>query len=277
MLMDGEFDHLLKGVNAKRMAAKRASGEYRQPINPPLKNPAALSKNCPHCGAFATRCAGDEPRRHAMICKVTGKVLKKWPAKPRGGFVIVARSKAGPARTLYYTKKHRRFSDDPKDRPTVYPNTAIAHATGLKLLKHYSILDRHTVTVEPVAGRGAKKNPRGKTRGPGSGVTFDEWMTRVDGVVLYLAGVSVHDLPDIPFRDMYDNGSSPSAAAKKAIKRARYDNPRKRELSVFDRHRKKIALDTLKMSDVGARIMGGMTKAEAIEFLQTIGYRFPKR
>lgn len=33
----------------------------------------------------------------------------------------------------------------------------------------------------------------------------------------------------------------------------------------FDKHKLKIAKDTLKMSDVGARIMGGMTKEEARE------------
>lgn len=37
----------------------------------------------------------------------------------------------------------------------------------------------------------------------------------------------------------------------------------KRQLTVFEHHQLKIARDTLKMSDVGARIMGGMTKDEA--------------
>ena len=35
------------------------------------------------------------------------------------------------------------------------------------------------------------------------------------------------------------------------------------QLSVPEKHQLKIARDTLKMSDVGARIMGGMTKEEA--------------
>jgi hypothetical protein len=42
--------------------------------------------------------------------------------------------------------------------------------------------------------------------------------------------------------------------------------------NVFDKHRTVIALRTLKMSDAGATIMGGMSKAEAREFLQSIGY-----
>ncbi len=36
-----------------------------------------------------------------------------------------------------------------------------------------------------------------------------------------------------------------------------------RELSVFDQHQLKIARQTLKYSDAGAMIMGGMTKDEA--------------
>lgn len=46
----------------------------------------------------------------------------------------------------------------------------------------------------------------------------------------------------------------------------------KKELSVFDKHQLKIAKDTLKLSDVGARIMGGMTKEEAREFLSRMGW-----
>lgn len=37
----------------------------------------------------------------------------------------------------------------------------------------------------------------------------------------------------------------------------------KRELNVFDKHQFRIARDTLKMSDAGAMIMGGMDKPTA--------------
>ena len=37
----------------------------------------------------------------------------------------------------------------------------------------------------------------------------------------------------------------------------------KRKLSVFDKHQLQIAKRTLELSDVGALIMGGMTKEEA--------------
>jgi hypothetical protein len=53
-------------------------------------------------------------------------------------------------------------------------------------------------------------------------------------------------------------------------------NPKGRELSVFDRHQLKIARDTLKMSDAGARIMGGPTKAEAREIIIRLTGRAPK-
>jgi len=43
-------------------------------------------------------------------------------------------------------------------------------------------------------------------------------------------------------------------------------------LTVPEKHQKRIAIDTLKMSDAGAGIMGGMTKDEARKFLARIGY-----
>ena len=43
-------------------------------------------------------------------------------------------------------------------------------------------------------------------------------------------------------------------------------------MDTFDKHQKKIAINTLKMSDAGACIMGGMTKQEARSFLISIGY-----
>ncbi len=36
-----------------------------------------------------------------------------------------------------------------------------------------------------------------------------------------------------------------------------------KNLSVLEKHQLRIARDTLKMSDIGARIMGGMSKEEA--------------
>ena len=45
-----------------------------------------------------------------------------------------------------------------------------------------------------------------------------------------------------------------------------------RPLSISEKHQKNIAIKTLKMNDTFARIMGGMNKDEAREFLKSIGY-----
>ncbi len=47
----------------------------------------------------------------------------------------------------------------------------------------------------------------------------------------------------------------------------RIGNP-KWNLTVPEKHQLKIARQTLRMSDIGARIMGGMTKPEAREFIR---------
>jgi predicted translin family RNA/ssDNA-binding protein len=48
------------------------------------------------------------------------------------------------------------------------------------------------------------------------------------------------------------------------------------ELSVPQKHQLKIAKDTLKMSDAGAKAIGGMTKDEARAFLKSIGWNDKK-
>ena len=42
------------------------------------------------------------------------------------------------------------------------------------------------------------------------------------------------------------------------------------KLDIFERRQLKIARDTLKMSDVGAMVMGGVTKAEAKEIIKRL-------
>lgn len=37
-------------------------------------------------------------------------------------------------------------------------------------------------------------------------VSFTEWMATVDSQVIAQLGVSVHDLPDYHWRDLYDDG-----------------------------------------------------------------------
>ena len=50
----------------------------------------------------------------------------------------------------------------------------------------------------------------------------------------------------------------------------------KRKLSVPEKHQLRIAKQTLKYSDVGARIMGGMTKEEARQVIKRLTGREPK-
>jgi len=50
----------------------------------------------------------------------------------------------------------------------------------------------------------------------------------------------------------------------------------RRYLTVPEQHQLKIARRTLQLSDVGARIMGGMTKAEARRVIKKLTGRTPK-
>ena len=47
-------------------------------------------------------------------------------------------------------------------------------------------------------------------------------------------------------------------------------------LSVPDKHQLRIARSTLKLSDAGALIMGGMTKKEALNVIERLTGRRPK-
>ncbi|MCC6607945.1 MAG: hypothetical protein IT327_32365 [Anaerolineae bacterium] len=49
-------------------------------------------------------------------------------------------------------------------------------------------------------------------------MTFAQWMQAVDQVVGEIAfGLSVHDLPDIDFRGLYDAGETAETAAEEAL------------------------------------------------------------
>lgn len=51
--------------------------------------------------------------------------------------------------------------------------------------------------------------------------TFEQWMKLVDQAVAAKIGISVHDLPDCPFRDWYDTHKTPKNAASAAIRNAK--------------------------------------------------------
>jgi hypothetical protein len=46
---------------------------------------------------------------------------------------------------------------------------------------------------------------------------FDVWMKKVDKAVIARSGVSIHDLADQPFADWFEDGISPSQAAKLSL------------------------------------------------------------
>ena len=54
--------------------------------------------------------------------------------------------------------------------------------------------------------------------------TFNAWMKNVDNVVHALALVSVYDLPDMNFRDAYDDNATPWQMGKEALRYAGFDN-----------------------------------------------------
>lgn len=50
---------------------------------------------------------------------------------------------------------------------------------------------------------------------------FKYWIDKVDTEVEKRVCMSVHDLPDCPYRDWYEDGVTPVQAARKAIKNAK--------------------------------------------------------
>ena len=71
---------------------------------------------------------------------------------------------------------------------------------------------------------------------------FEEWMKQVDNAVSLRSGMSVHDLPDCPFRDWYNAGNSAGAAAQRCIKNA----------GQGDR-----AKDSIKITPIGSKYWAG--------------------
>lgn len=53
---------------------------------------------------------------------------------------------------------------------------------------------------------------------PKQRLEFEQWMRVVDALVQKKVGLSAHDLDDQPFRDWYDEGETPLAAAREAVR-----------------------------------------------------------
>ncbi len=48
-------------------------------------------------------------------------------------------------------------------------------------------------------------------------MSFEAWMAKINRIVMNEAGVSIHDLPDMCFRDMFDDGCTPKEVAAEAL------------------------------------------------------------
>lgn len=61
-----------------------------------------------------------------------------------------------------------------------------------------------------------------QNNGPdGVDLAFDRWMADVDAYFLLRLGLSADDLPDYCYRDAYDDGATPTQAARAALRAAR--------------------------------------------------------
>lgn len=51
-------------------------------------------------------------------------------------------------------------------------------------------------------------------------MTFEEWMQKIDKLYQRKLGVSVHDMPDEPWRDFYEDGITPEEIMELAVEGA---------------------------------------------------------
>lgn len=65
------------------------------------------------------------------------------------------------------------------------------------------------------------KGTKGGAGGSGKADGFKAWMAKVDAAVAAKCGLSASDLPDVCYRDWYEDGVTPKSAAARAVKAAR--------------------------------------------------------
>jgi hypothetical protein len=54
-------------------------------------------------------------------------------------------------------------------------------------------------------------------------MSIDNYIARIDRVVSATTGLSVHDLPDVPFYDWYEDEVSPKEAATMVLEEAGFE------------------------------------------------------
>jgi len=55
-------------------------------------------------------------------------------------------------------------------------------------------------------------------------LTFEQWMKAADLACMAKAGLSLLDLPDVPFRDFYEDEMAPADAADEALVEAGWED-----------------------------------------------------
>jgi len=121
----------------------------------------------------------------------------------------------------------------------------MAHVEGIEargIVEHLLETDNPPATVEP-EDYGKCKNCHENPREPGSELCgdceellargrvseaeddpsdakFKEWMKKADDACYLNYGMSIHDLPDVPFRDWFKDGVTPTRAAARAVRSA---------------------------------------------------------
>jgi hypothetical protein len=53
--------------------------------------------------------------------------------------------------------------------------------------------------------------------------SFESWMATVNGWVMAMVGLSVYDMSDCCFRDWWEDGMSPKAAARRCVRHEQGD------------------------------------------------------
>lgn len=55
--------------------------------------------------------------------------------------------------------------------------------------------------------------------------TFEQWMKKVDAVLVRRVGVDSMDLPDVCYSEMFEDGFTAAGAAARALRAANGDEP----------------------------------------------------
>ena len=75
--------------------------------------------------------------------------------------------------------------------------------------------------TSPQACAGRESGKGNKAMTGTTTVEFESWMKQVDAIISRRTSLSYLDLPDFCYRDEFESGTSPAAAASAAIRAAR--------------------------------------------------------